>query len=644
MIAQKTVQAIFEAAKIEEVVSDYVQLKKRGVNYIGLCPFHHEKTPSFNVSPVKNIYKCFGCGVGGSPVNFIMELEQLSYPEALRTLARKYNIPVEEDEISVEQSQQLQVADSLYVVNQFAQSHFAKQLWETDYGKSVGLSYLKQRGFREEIIRKFGLGFANGGSNDLLHEANQQGYETPILEQAGLVKNNRDFFRNRVQFPIHNRAGKVIGFGGRILTKNKKAPKYLNTPETDIYNKRKSLYGIYFARKAVAQQNLCYLVEGYTDVISLHQAGIENIVASSGTSLTVEQIQLVKRYTPNFTMLFDGDKAGIRAALRGLDLVIEQDMNVRVVLLPDGEDPDSYLQKVGTTAFQTYLKEEAKDFILFKSDLLLKDAQNDPIKRAEVLQDIVGTMAKIPDALKRATYIRECATLLEVSESLLHTEVNKRINRSAAKRQQRATPSTTKATPLPDPTAPATPTAPSNKKLGVFQETDIVRLLVNFGDRPLDEETSVAEFILLDMVDLLSEFEDKLCRQVVQEYLEHLQHNRPIDGQYFIQHANPAIAKLAVDVVAHMERHHFSEGWQRLNVYLNTQHLPDANHIADAKSGILRFKLKKIERLIYKNQQEIKVAQEARDETNLMLNLKIHQKLQLLKMNLAKALNTVVLR
>ena len=532
------------------------------------------------------------------------------------------------------------MADNLYVVNQFAQEHFSKQLWETDYGKSVGLSYLIKRGFREEIIRKFGLGFANVGSNDLLHQATQQGYKADMLERGGLIKNKRDFFRNRVQFPIHNRAGKVIGFGGRILPNNKKAPKYLNTPETDIYNKRKSLYGIYFARKSVVKQDLCYLVEGYTDVISLHQAGIENIVASSGTSLTVEQIHLVKRYTPTITMLFDGDKAGIRAALRGLDLVIEQDMNVRVVLLPDGEDPDSYLQQVGATAFQTYLKEQAKDFILFKSDLLLKDAQNDPIKRAAVLQDIVSSMAKIPDALKRSVYVRECALLLEVSESLLHTEVNKRLTQQAAKREQRAQQQqtaapTTSTPPLPQPTA---------KSKEAFQELDIVRLLVNFGDRSIDTDTTVAEFILLDMLDLLEEFEDDRCQRMVQDYLEHLQQGKDINEQYFIQHSDPAIAKLAVDVIARMEEYHYSEGWQRLNVYLNTQHLPDANHVADAKSGILRFKLKKIERLIRKNQQELKIAQEDENITDLMLTMKIAQKLLQLKVNLAQALNTVVLR
>ena len=648
MISQKTIQTVFETVKIEDVVGDFVKLTKRGVNFIGLCPFHNEKTPSFTVSPVKNIYKCFGCGEGGNAINFLMELEQLSYPEAIRTLAKKYNIALEEDELDEEQSAQLKLADSLYVVNQFAKEHFQQQLFDTDYGKSVGLSYLKKRGFREEIIRKFGLGFANGGANDLLQEALQQGYEEQVLEQAGLTKNKRDFFRNRVQFPIHNISGKVIGFGGRILTNHKKAPKYLNTPESDIYNKRKSLYGIYFARKAVVQLDECYMVEGYTDVLSLHQAGIENIVASSGTSLTAEQVRLVKRYTPNITILYDGDKAGIKAALRGLDIVIEQDMNVRVVLLPEGEDPDSYLSKVGATAFKQYIEEEAHDFILFKSNLLLKDAANDPIKKADVIRDIVNSIAKVPDAVKRSLYVKECALLMDMSEQLLHIEVNKLLHRQATKvyeqqeRQAQAQGST--ASDVPPANLPEVGQIKPKKRNESYQERDIVRILINFGDRALDEETSVAEFILLDMLDLLEEFDEEICSRVVKEYLVQLQQDKLPDSSYFITHTDPEIAKLAVDAVATLQEHDYSEGWERLNVFLNTQDLPERNHVADAQSGILRFKLRKIERLIRKNQLEIKAAQEAKDMTNMMISLKINQKLQTMKMNLAKELNTVVLR
>lgn len=675
MITQKTIQTIFETVKVEDIVGDFVKLTRRGVNYIGLCPFHNEKTPSFTVSPAKNIYKCFGCGEGGNAVNFIMELEQLSYPEALKSLAKKYNIPIEEDELTEKQAAQLQLSDSLYVVNQFAKDYFQQQLFETDYGKSVGLSYFKKRGFREEIIKKFGLGFANGGTNDLLQKGVQKGYEEDILEKAGLTKNGRDFFKSRVQFPIHNVSGKVIGFGGRILTANKKAPKYLNTPESDIYNKRKTLYGIYFARKAIVKMDECYMVEGYTDVISLHQAGIENIVASSGTSLTADQVRLVKRYAPNMTILYDGDKAGIKAALRGLDIVIEQDMNVKVVLLPEGEDPDSYLKKVGATAFKAYIDKEANDFILFKSNLLLKDVEHDPIKKSEVIKDIVSSIAKIPDALKRSVYVKECAQLMEMSEQLLHAEINRRIQAKAKKdyqqeqrkqaresisRQHNTSPQ------YDDPYAgmPADEEmatnyltsnklskqpvdgelAPQRKANETHQELDIVRILINFGDRELDKEVSVAEFILLDMLDLIEEFDHRICSKVVQEYLMKLQANESLSTTYFTNHSDPEVSKLAVDLVAGMQEYGFSEGWEKLNVFLNTQELPEVNHVADAKSGILRFKLKKVERLIRKNQRSLKDAQKSKNDTDLLIFLKVHHKLQEIKIDLAKQMNTVVLR
>lgn len=677
MITQKTIQTIFETVKVEDVVGDFVKLTRRGVNYIGLCPFHNEKTPSFTVSPAKNIYKCFGCGEGGNPVNFIMDLEQLSYPEALKSLAKKYNIPIEEDELTDEQAAQLQLSDSLYVVNQFAKDHFQEQLFETDYGKSVGLSYFKQRGFREEIIKKFGLGFANGGANDLMQKGIGKGYEEGVLEKAGLIKNKRDFFRNRVQFPIHNVSGKVIGFGGRILTANKKAPKYLNTPETDIYNKRKTLYGIYFARKAIVKMNECYMVEGYTDVISLHQAGIENIVASSGTSLTADQVRLVKRYAPNMTILYDGDKAGIKAALRGLDIVIEQDMNVKVVLLPEGEDPDSYLKKVGATAFKEFIDREANDFILFKSNLLLKDVEHDPIKKSEVIKDIVESISKIPDALKRSVYVKECAQLMEMSEQLLHTEINKRIQSSAKKKyqldqRQKERDANAKKTSsgsdhydpyegMPSeeemmfangdfstgqsPRQKQNPNTNVKKKTAEeYQEMDIVRILINFGDRQLDKETTVAEFILLDMLDMIEEFDHLICSKIVQEYLIKLQANEKITTTYFTYHSDSAIAKLAVDLVARMEEHGFSEGWERLNVFLNTQELPEINHVADAKSSILRFKFKKIERLIRKNQLLLKESQEAKNDTDMLIYMKVSLKLMDIKKDLAKQMNTVVLR
>jgi len=587
-----------------------------------------------------------------------MNLEQLTYPDALRNLAKKYNIPIEEDELSQDQVNQLHLSDSLYVVNHFAQAHFEKQLFETDYGKSVGLSYFKQRGFREETIKKFGLGFANGGANDLMQEGLSQGYPEDVLEKAGLIKNKHDFFKNRVQFPIHNISGKVIGFGGRILTADKKTPKYLNTPESDIYNKRKSLYGVFFARKAIVKQNECYMVEGYTDVISLHQAGIENVVASSGTSLTAEQVQLVKRYAPNMTILYDGDSAGIKAALRGLDIVIEQDMNVKIVLLPEGEDPDSYLKKVGATAFKEYIEKEAHDFIIFKSSLLLKDVENDPIKKADVIRDIIESIAKIPDALKRSIYVKECSRLMDMSEEILHTEINKRIQNNSKKIYQKNENQEQHSTNQENNTQSdngenfsgnahhQNQFVPQKVATTEYQELDIVRILVSFGDRKLDAKTSIAEFILLDMVELelLEEFEHQVCGKIVNEYLNQLKANNKVCTTYFTHHPDQEIAQLTINLLASMEEYQYSANWLKMNVFLNTQEMPDENHIADAKSGIRRFKLKKVERLIDKNQKEIKVVQNSENAADVLILIKVHQKLTALRSELAKQLNTVVLK
>lgn len=437
MITQKTITEIFETAKIEEVVGDFVNLRRRGVNMIGLCPFHNEKTPSFTVSPNKGIYKCFGCGKGGNSVNFVMEHEQFSYPDALRYLAKKYGIKIEEKQLSPEQDLERQRKDSLFIINDFAVNYYHDNLINSDIGKSVGLSYFKQRGFREDTIKKFQLGFAFDKKDHLTLAMVNKGYNIDLLKTVGLTsKYGRDFFRNRVQFPIHNLSGKVIGFGGRILVNDKKQPKYLNSPETEIYNKSRVLYGIYFAKKAIRQEDNCFLVEGYTDVISLNQAGIENVVSSSGTSLTVGQIQLIKRNTPNITILYDGDAAGIKAALRGLDLVLEQDMNVKVVLLPEGEDPDSFVQSVGTERFKQYVKEKAADFILFKTNLLIEETANDPIKRAELIKDIVGSIARIPDPIKRSVYVRECSGLMEISEQILVDEANKAVMRLVKNRRK----------------------------------------------------------------------------------------------------------------------------------------------------------------------------------------------------------------
>jgi len=647
MILPKTVEAIFDAAKIEEVVGDFVQLKRRGVNMLGLCPFHNEKTPSFTVSPAKGIYKCFGCGEGGNAVNFIMEHEQISYPEALRYLARKYDIQIEEKETTEEYKAQQRLADSLYIINKFAQKYYENQLFGTDYGRSVGLSYFKERGFREEIIQRFGLGFSNGQHDDFAKGAANKGYDKALLQKAGLLaRSGRDFFRMRVMFPIHNLSGKVVAFGGRILTNNKKQPKYLNTPETDIYNKSKRLYGIYYARKAMVKRDECYMVEGYTDVLSLHQAGIENTVASSGTSLTIGQIQLVKRYTPNMTIIYDGDAAGVKAALRGLDLVLEQDMNVKVVLLPEGEDPDSYLRKVGATAFEEYLQKEASDFVLFKTKLLTEETADDPIRRAELLKDIVQTLAKIPNSLKRSVYVRECASRMGIEEGLLHAEINKHLKNYLKNKQLEKDKKAQETPPPSDIALPDQAAVAKQKTVDItkdetdeYQERDMVRILMQFGDRDFNKEDTVAEFLLENMLDLIGEFDNPLYATIVAEYIEKLEEGETLDLDYFIQHTNPKIAELTVHLVS--SPYEYSPNWVlRLDIYLNSQKMPEENHIAEAQSAILRFKLHKINRLAKRNQERIKSIKD--DPQELLITLQVQQRILEMRKEVAEKLNTVI--
>ncbi len=429
MIDQATIQKIFDAADIYEVVSDFVSLKKRGVNYLGLCPFHNEKTGSFTVSPAKGIYKCFGCGKGGNAVNFIMEHEQMSYVEALKYLAEKYHIPVEEKELTEEQIKEKTERESMLIVSAHANEYFQYQLWNTDEGRSVGLGYLRQRGISDEMIRKFGLGYNPEGWGAFTKAAQEKGYKKEFLVKTGLTIENEkglfDRFRARVMFPVLDLAGKVIAFGGRTMTSDKKISKYLNSPESEIYHKSKTLYGIFFAKKSIVQQDRCILVEGYTDVISFHAKGIENVVASSGTSLTIEQIRLIRRLTPNVTIIYDGDAAGIKASLRGIDLVLEEGLNVRVLLLPDGEDPDSFARSHTPQELSDFIANNETDFINFKTKLLLGSAGDDPVERARLITDIVRSIAKIPDNIVRSVYVRETAHQMDVEERVLYTEIAK---------------------------------------------------------------------------------------------------------------------------------------------------------------------------------------------------------------------------
>ena len=681
MITKKTINDIVETSRIEEVVGDFVNLKKRGANMLGLCPFHNEKTPSFTVSPAKNIYKCFGCGKGGDPVNFIMEHESVSYPESLKYLAEKYGIEVEETQTSQAHKEEQQKLDSLYVLNQYARDYFHEQLLQTDIGKSVGLSYLKNRGFTDETIEKFGLGYAPKDKDAFTQAAKRKGYKGQQLKKLGLTsKYDSDFFRDRVMFAIHSVSGKVIGFGGRIMSKNVKAPKYVNTPETEVYNKSKVLYGAYFAKRAIRKTDECILVEGYTDVVSLHQGGIENVVASSGTSLTVDQIRLVKRYTQNMKILYDGDSAGVKAALRGLDLVLAQDMNVKVVMLPEGEDPDSYLQSVGSEAFKEYIQSQAKDFILFKSELLFQEASGDPVRQSAMIKDIVASIAKIPDPLKRSLYIKECGHLMKVEEEILMNEVNQIVTKSVhqaedqRKKDQRqyarkkaaeqdgnfpnnpgnfpenAPPPWLKeeevyggAAPPPQP-AQRRPSAANNSE---YQEKDIIRLLISYGGQQFDpenEDVTVAHFILSNIEDVLDDFDNDLYQRVARECLDLTIDGTPITPEYFIQHEDKDFRRLAIDVL--QPEFEMSPNWlDKHDLPLRSQPMPDANFNLDSISAIYWFKLRKLDKLIERNKASMKLAiEEKSGEDEVMKAMKIHQKLMEIRKDIALKLNTVIVR
>ncbi|MCO6488875.1 MAG: DNA primase [Phaeodactylibacter sp.] len=648
MIKPKSVEEVLETARIEEVVQDFVNLKRRGVNMIGLCPFHAEKTPSFTVSPSKGFYKCFGCGKGGDSVNFLMELEHMEFPEAIRYLAKKYGIQLEETEVSQEVRQEQQYQESLFLVNEFAKKYYQEQLFNTDLGKSVGLNYFRERGFREEILKKFGLGFAPDKTDAFTLRATHAGYNLDVLKKLGLTSQyGRDFFRNRVMFAIHNLSGKVIGFGGRILVKDVKAPKYINTPETEIYNKSKVLYGAFFAKRAIRKEDECILVEGYTDVLSLHQAGIENVAASSGTSLTVEQIRLVKRYTENIKILYDGDLAGIKAALRGMGMVLEQGLNVKIVLLPEGEDPDSYLQKVGVEAFREYITQQAKDFIMFQAGLLQEEAAGDPVKKAKLIKDIVESIARIPDPLKRSLYVRECARIMEVEEQLLVNEANKVVAYQFKKGQQEEErarlkeeapqPGEVFAPPVPQPREKQAPTGDE------FQEKDIIRILIAGGGEVFDpeEQVSVAQYILANIEDVLDSFDFPLYGRIARECHKRLLDNQPVDTTYFLNHPDEEVRQLAVNLLS--SPYEYSENWEkRWDIFLSSQKMPDENFEKDSTQALKRFKLRKLNKMIRQNAEKIRQLFEQKSD-DYMLYLKLDQKLKVMRNELAEELGTVVL-
>lgn len=581
-IPRETVEQILQAAHIEEVVGEFVTLKKRGSNLWGNCPFHNEKTPSFSVNPARNIFKCFGCGKAGDSAKFLMEHEHFTYPEALRYLAKKYNIKIEEKQQTPEEIMQQSIREKMFNINEFADKYFVDTLWNTDEGKTIGLEYFRERGYFDPIIEKFHLGYSPAKWDAFTTHAKQNGYADELLEQIGFsIKGQKglyDRYHGRVMFPIHNLTGRVIGFGGRILTNDKKSPKYQNSPESEIYDKKQTLYGIYFAKNAIARQDECILVEGYFDVLRMHQIGIENVVASSGTSLTMEQIRLVKRYTKNITMLYDGDAAGQHAALRGTDMILSEGMNVRVVLLPPEHDPDTFGKEFSVEYVSNYLKENAKDFIRFKTELLLKDAENDPIKRGQVIRDIVESISVIPDSIFRITYVKECSRLLDMPEQTLTNELNK-ILRAKLK----------KTLGIEDNVVPETDTTSSPKQeetvedqlpAGYYQERELVKLLLMYGgelfvdDRKDEngeivyEQVSVAQYIIDELKQDGFLFTNVVNRKIFDIFDRALDEGRIPNDQFFVSHEDETIAERAADLLSTPYK---LDQWEKYSIFVKRE-------------------------------------------------------------------------
>ncbi|NDV95561.1 DNA primase [Dysgonomonas sp. 521] len=568
MIDQATIDRIIDAAQIVDVVSGYVTLKRRGINYVGLCPFHEDRTPSFYVSPAKNICKCFACGEGGTAVHFIMKHEQLSYFDALRHLAKKYNIEIQERELTEEQKQAYNERESLFILNDYARTYFANTLHEHIEGKSVGLSYFKERGFRDDIVRKFQLGYSLEQRDAFTQEALRTGYKEDYLVKTGLTIKSEsngsliDRFRGRVMFPVHTLSGKVVAFGGRILKKAENTGKYVNSPESEIYHKGNELYGIYFAKQAISRADCCYLVEGYTDVISMHQAGIENVVASSGTALTHGQIRLIHRFTEHVTVLYDGDAAGIKAALRGIDLLLEEGMKIKVVLLPDGEDPDSFARKQNAESLTNYIKEHEVDFIRFKTQLLLDEAGNDPIKRATLITDIVSSISVIPDNIIRSVYIKDCSILLDIDERILIQEVNKKRLAHLGKAPQPKIEPEMSALNV-DLSQPVVRSGkPATKKTNIDKfELAILYFIVRYGMEILaeggegntvtgDMPTTVIDWVKFDLKRDGFWFVNPQYKIMLEESIEQSENETFNPSRYFLAHRDAEISKIAAEIVS----------------------------------------------------------------------------------------------
>lgn len=677
MISPNTIQQILGRLDILDVIGEFVKLKKRGTNFLGLCPFHNEKTPSFTVSPAKEIYKCFGCGKSGNTISFVMEHEKYSYVDALKWLANRYGIEVEETFANDEQRQLFQVADSLFIINSFAQQFFSKTLFDTDEGRDIGLSYFKERGFREDVIHKFQLGYSPQQRDAFTKEALGRQYNAELLVKAGLVANRNDQlsdnYRGRVIFPIHNHSGKVLGFGARILKSNDKAPKYINTPENEVYVKSKILYGSYFARTAIDKADECLLVEGYTDVVSLHQAGIENVVASGGTSLTPDQLRLVKKYTNNLTIIYDGDAAGVKAALRGLDLALEEGLNVKLVLIPDKEDPDSYVNKVGASAFTDFIQKNKKDFILFQLEVALKDAGSDSTKKAEVVNRMAETISRInkaEDFTKQQDYIKQCSEILRIDEAGLHSLVNKFI-RDRISTMERKLPFE-EAKHHEENARQAEQTDYDEATFNLLfkdelQEREVARVLLEYGVRKWDATKLVAEHIFEQMVDE-SLVDNKEVIKLIETFKELIQTDAGrANKNYFIYHPDTKLSAFAVSLLNfpfeesdHWRREYsqstgyqrdlFEQSYEKFIQTLakgNDEQLMKFSKMDEDRtneavdSAINYLKLRKVKKMLLENQVDME-KEHTPEEYSMLLST--HDHLKQMEMELVKKMGTVIIK
>jgi DNA primase len=639
LISPVTIEAVKERMDIEEVVSDYVSLKKKGKDFWACCPFHDEKTPSFSVAPVKGIYKCFGCGKAGDSITFIMEHEKFSYTEAIRHLAGKYGIEIAEDEQATEEQQQEKnERESLFIILKFAKEHYHENLKTNDEGRSVGLTYLKERGYNDATINKFELGYAVDQWEHFSSHALKNQFNKEILENAGLIikKDDGGFydrFRGRVMFPIHDISGRIVAFGGRTLRKDKKTPKYINSPETVVYHKSKVLYGMYQAKQAIRDQENCYLVEGYTDVISLHLSGVENVVSSSGTSLTEDQIKLISRFTKNITVLFDGDTAGIKASLRGIDMILASGLNVRVVLFPDGEDPDSYSQKMGTEAFAQFLKDNVKDFIHFKTSLYAEEAKADPVKRAESAREIIRSIAIIPDNVQRAIYLKEASDLLKLEESVLVAEMNKILIQERRKKKVKSEDQPAGDTDIKD--FAKKPQLTNHTSIISLQERENLSLLINFGHVKFEDGTFLYEYVKQEQDEL--EFMNQDYKEIYDLYFKAVENGMVPQGNYFLQHGDEKIKQVIADLIS--ERYEISQEWE--NKYQILVPKKEENLDIHAFTNIYRLKLRIIHKLLDENKEKLKNPKDDDEETQL---LNIHVALKRSEMEIAKHLGIVVAR